>query len=317
MIKKTTSNIGASALMLLTFTLFSLSAIAAGTGAEASEGATETFNKIIRRSTPSDAVTRLVVERNIPITYDYIATLLRIPNAFGEGAACVVCHSSNDPDRAYRGLNLSTCEGIIRGAVVCHSSNDPDRAYRGLNLSTCEGIIRGAMEVPVRGPTVVPGHPENSLIMRFLRNNRMPMGIPFDYPINGKPILQVKKWIDDGAKNDGFFKQEVLSQFKTRKVFGIFAACTDCHMASSEPPSFNGLDLTSYEGVMSGAHSPERLKKGLPPHQIVIPGNAEGSPLYQRLTQNRMPAGINPSETRDHPNLRLLERWITQGARCD
>jgi hypothetical protein len=289
MIKKTISIIGASALMLATFTLFTESTIAAGTEAETSEAATQTFEKIIRRSTPSDAVTRLVVERDIPITYDYISTLLRIPNAFGEGAAC----------------------------VVCHSSNDPDHAYRGLNLSTCEGIIRGAMEAPVRGPTVAPGHPENSLILRFLRNNRMPMGIPFDYPIDGKPILQIKKWINDGAKNDDFFKQEVLSQFKTRKAFGIFAACTDCHMASSEPPSFNGLDLTSYEGVMSGAHSAERLKKGLPPNQIVAPGDAENSPLYQRLTQNRMPAGINPSETRDHPNLRLLERWIIQGARCD
>jgi len=127
--------------MLIAYTLFTLPAIAAGTGAEASEGATQTFEKIIRRSTPSDAVTRLVVERDIPITYDYISTLLRIPNAFGEGAAC----------------------------VVCHSSNDPDKAYRGLNLSTCEGIIRGAMEAPVRGPTVAPGHPENSLILRFLR----------------------------------------------------------------------------------------------------------------------------------------------------
>ncbi len=44
---------------------------------------------------------------------------------------------------------------------------------------------------------------------------------------------------------------------------------------------------------------------------------SEGSPLYQRLKQNRMPAGINPSETRDHPNLRLLERWIAQEAKCD
>ena len=289
MTKMITSSIGASALMLVVSTLSAISVIAAGTGAETNEGATKTFEKIMRRSTPSDAVTRLVVERNIPITYDYIATLLRIPNAFGEGAAC----------------------------VVCHSSNDPEKAYRGLNLSTCEGIIRGAMEAPVRGPTVVPGHPENSLIMRFLRNNRMPMGIPFDYPIDGEPILQVKKWINDGAKNDDFFKLEVLSQFKARKAFGIFAACTDCHMASAEPPSFNGLDLTSYEGVMSGAHSAERLKKGLSPNKVVVPGNAESSPLYQRLTQNRMPAGINPSETRDHPNLRLLERWIAQGAKCD
>ncbi len=289
MIRKTISIIGTTILMLVACTLFTNPAIAAATEAEDNDGANKTLQKIIRRSTPADAVTKLVVERNIPVTYDYIATLLRIPNAFGEGAAC----------------------------VVCHASNDPDKAYRGLNLSTCEGIIRGATEAPVRGPTVVPGDPENSLITRFLRNNRMPMGIPFDYPVDGKPILQIKKWINDGAKNDDFFEQEVLSLFKTRKAFGIFAACTDCHMSSTEPPSFNGLNLTSYEGVMSGAHSAERLKKGLSPNKVVVPGNAEHSPLYQRLTQNRMPAGINASETRDHPNVRLLGRWIAQGAKCD
>ena len=147
MIKKVISVIGATALMLVAYTLFTTPTIAAATDAENSDGANKTLQKIFRRSTPADAVTKLVVERNIPVTYDYIATLLRIPNAFGEGAAC----------------------------VVCHASNDPDKAYRGLNLSTCEGIIRGATETPVRGPTVVPGHPENSLIIRFLHNNRMPM----------------------------------------------------------------------------------------------------------------------------------------------
>ncbi len=97
----------------------------------------------------------------------------------------------------------------------------------------------------------------------------------------------------------------------------IIPAIAASHMSRSEPPSFNELNLTSYEGVMRGAHAADRLKKGLPPNQIVAPGNAEDSPLYQCLMQNRMPAGINPGETRDHPNLRLLERWIAQGAKCE
>ncbi len=62
--------------------------------------AQQTRQHIIRRATPADAVSRLVVERDIPVTYDYVATLMRIPNAFGEGAACVVCHSSVDPNNA-------------------------------------------------------------------------------------------------------------------------------------------------------------------------------------------------------------------------
>jgi hypothetical protein len=296
MIKMIILKISATISTLVVFTLVSASSFATTTAVvsegeadASSQSATKTLEKIIRRATPADAVTRLVVERNIPVTYEYVSTLMRIPNAFGEGAAC----------------------------VVCHASNNPEKAYRGLNLSTCEGMIRGATEAPARGLAVVPGDPEKSLIVRFLRNNRMPMGIAFDYPIDGKPILAIKKWIDDGAKNDEFFNGEVLPLFAARRAFGIFAACTDCHMSDSEPPSFNGLNLTSYEGVMDGAHTAVRIKSGMPPRKIVTPGDSDSSPLYQRLTQNRMPAGVNPSETRDHPNVRLLMRWIEQGANCD
>ena len=44
----------------------------------------------------AEAVSKLVMERDIAITYDYVATLMRLPNAFGEGAACVICHGSNE-----------------------------------------------------------------------------------------------------------------------------------------------------------------------------------------------------------------------------
>ncbi len=63
------------------------------------------------------AVEALVLQGSIPITYEYVAQLLRTPNAFGEGPACIVCHSSNDPAKSYRGLDLSSCEGILRGAT--------------------------------------------------------------------------------------------------------------------------------------------------------------------------------------------------------
>ena len=51
------------------------------------------------------AVGALVIMRNIPIPYSYIATLMRTPSAFGDGPACIICHSSNDPAEAYRGLD--------------------------------------------------------------------------------------------------------------------------------------------------------------------------------------------------------------------
>lgn len=234
------------------------------------------------------AVFKLVMERNIPISYEYIATLMRLPNAFGDGAAC----------------------------IICHSSSDPKVSYRGLDLSTCEGILAGSQENPVR-KVVYAGKPTQGLMRRHLRNNRMPLGVAFDYPTDTENILKVKKWLDDGAKNDDFFINRVLPLFSQRNAFGSPAACTDCHMSNQEPPSFHELDMTSYEGIMLGADAIAKAKEGKPPAKIVKPGNSADSKLYQRLVENRMPAGIGPGERRDHPNMLVLLRWIEQGAKCD
>lgn len=235
-----------------------------------------------------DVIQKLVVERGIKIPYAYINTLMRLPNAFGEGAAC----------------------------VICHSSNNPENSYRGLDLSSCEGILKGSMEAPVRA-IVIADKPKKGLIRRHIRNNRMPLGVAFDYPVDTDNILSVKKWIDDGAINDDYFTNNILPLFAAPNAFGSPISCTACHMSNQEPPSFHELDMTSHGGIMLGADALAKAKEGKPPVKIVKPGDSAGSKLYQRLVENRMPAGISPAEDRDHPNLQLLLQWISQGAKCD
>lgn len=232
-------------------------------------------------------VEALVLQRHIPVTYDYIATLMRTPNAFGDGPAC----------------------------IVCHSSNDPSKSYRGLDLSTCEGILRGVTEEP-RRPVIVPGKPKESDIVKRLQHNRMPLGVPFFHPVDTDSINAVKKWIDDGAKNDEAFQKQVLPLFSKADAFGGSAACVECHNSFRDPPSFNEVNMSSHEAIMKGAFSTTNGKKGKPGNPIVVPHNSEESPLYQRLTRNRMPPGINPGQEANHPNTLLLSRWIEQGAWC-
>jgi hypothetical protein len=227
------------------------------------------------------AVEVLILKREIPITYDYISTLMRTPNAFGEGPACIVCHSSNNPKHSYRGLDLSSCEGILRG-----STESPQK------------------------PVIMPGNPDKSSLVWRLRSNRMPLGIPFLHPIDGPSIQTVKKWINEGAKKDDFFDKSVLPLFSNPEAFGGEFPCSECH------PSSNGLSLTSYRNIMRGAFYKARKREGLPILPVVIPGNAEASPLYQRLITNRMPPGISPGEAINHPNIQILTRWVKQGAWC-
>ena len=232
-------------------------------------------------------VEALVLQRDIPITYDYIATLMRTPNAFGEGPAC----------------------------IVCHSSNDPAKSYRGLDLSTCEGILRGSTEEPAR-PIIVPGKPTASLLTNMIRDNRMPLGVEFFQPIDTDSIAAVYDWIESGAADDETFRNTVLPLFTDPDSFEGGAPCVECHKSYRDPPSFNEVNLTSYEGIMKGAFSATRGKEGKPGLPIVVPFSAEDSPLYQRLVRNRMPPGIDPGEDFNHPNTLLLMRWIEQGAWC-
>jgi len=232
-------------------------------------------------------VEALVLQRDIPIPYDYIATLMRTPNAFGEGPAC----------------------------VVCHSSNEISKSYRGLDLSSCEGILRGATEAPAR-IIVKPGDPHQSPLAKRIRDNRMPLGVPFFAPVDSDSITTIKSWINAGALDDEMFTTKVLPLFSDPLAFGSDTACIDCHKSFRDPPSFNEVNLTSHEAIMKGAFSKTRKKQGLDGLPIVVPSNADASPLYQRLVMNRMPPGIDPGAPADHPNILLLMRWIEQGAPC-
>ncbi|MCP5368426.1 MAG: hypothetical protein H6907_18825 [Hyphomicrobiales bacterium] len=232
-------------------------------------------------------VEALVLQRDIPITYEYIATLMRTPNAFGDGPAC----------------------------IVCHGSNNPAKSYRGMDLSTCEGMLRGATEKPARH-VITPGEPEKSLLVKMLRNNRMPLGVQFFEPVNSESIELVFNWIQSGAKNDEQFQNEVLPLFAAEEAFGSDTPCIDCHKSHRDPPSFNEVNLKTFEGIMMGAFSKTRGKDGLPGVPIVVPYDAANSPLYQRLTMNRMPPGVDPGADPNHPNTLLLMRWIEQGAWC-
>lgn len=233
-------------------------------------------------------VDALILQRNIPITYDYIATLMRTPNAFGEGPAC----------------------------IVCHSSNDPQKSYRGLDLSSCEGILRGATEPPSR-PVIHPGSRDNNLIVHMLKNNRMPLGVPFFQNIDTPSINAVRDWITAGARDDENFQTKILPLFADPKAFGGDTSCTECHKSFRDPPSFNEVNLTSHKAIMAGAFSKTRKKQDKPGIPIVIPFDPEASPLIQRLTKNRMPPGVDPGADSNHPNILMLGRWVEQGAWCN
>jgi hypothetical protein len=244
--------------------------------------------KISEAGAEDHVVQELIIKRSIPITYKYINILMNTPNAFGPGVACTTCHNSQDASKSYRGLDLSTCKGMIEG-----STENPKHTI------------------------FIPGKdPKRDHLIRRLRNNRMPLGIGFERSTYTPNHMLVKNWIADGAKNDGNFKKNILPLFVTANAFGENTpACTACHMSNQEPPSFHELNLSTYEGIMLGADS---VAKGVDKAtKVIVPGKPELSFVWQHLAEDRMPPGISPSEARDHPNTSILSAWIKQGAKCD
>ena len=244
--------------------------------------------KIADAGAEDHVVQELIIKRSIPITYRYINILMNTPNAFGPGVAC----------------------------TTCHSSQDASKSYRGLDLSTCKGMIEGATENP-KHTVFTPGKdPKRDHLIRRLRNNRMPLGIGFEKSTYTPNHMLVKNWIADGAKNDDHFKKNIQPLFVTPNAFGANTpACTACHMSNQEPPSFHELNLSTHEGIMLGADS---VAKGVDKStKVIVPGKPELSFVWQHLAEDRMPPGISPSEPRDHPNTSILSEWIKQGAKCD
>ncbi len=244
--------------------------------------------KLKANSADDGTVQELIVKRGVPISYRYINTFMSTPNAFGPGVACVTCHNGSDPGKSYRGLDLSTCKGLLAG-----STEEPKRAL------------------------FVPGtDPKRDVLVRRLRNNRMPLGASFYLPNATPAFTAVKNWIAAGAKDDENFAKNVLPLFTSDNAFGPNTpACTACHNSNQEPPSFHELNLRTFAGVMLGADS---VAKGVDKAtKIVVPGKPELSFLWQHLAEDRMPPGIAPSEPRDHPNTTILSLWIKQGAKCD
>jgi len=78
-------------------------------------------------------------------------------------------------------------------------------------------------------------------------------------------------------------------------------SCTSCHENGGIYQ--NGLDLTSYDNLMAGDSN-----NG----PVIIPGDHENSPLWQKVNSGAMPPGNDPNLNSDE--IDLIATWIDEGA---
>jgi len=80
----------------------------------------------------------------------------------------------------------------------CYRCHGAPNHRGGLHLDTREGMLKGGMD----GAVVVPGHPEQSLLIKLIRHEGPaddPMPMPPKSKISDADIAVVTEWIKGGA----------------------------------------------------------------------------------------------------------------------
>jgi hypothetical protein len=214
---------------------------------------------------------------------------------------------------------------FVKHCLGCHASD----AKGGLRLDTFAAMKRGGKS----GILLVPGDPENSLIMMRLTGTgeaRMPKDAD---PISETECLKIAGWIARGAKFDGGDEAKPLDKlsiaaasfvrrkgslkivvarptgdetvsFKKDIAPFMVERCLRCH--SGKDPK-GGLSLETFEALMAGGNS----------GPVVVPGNLDRSRMWDLVGKQR-PIKMPPGDariTRTHWN--SLQTWIREGAKFD
>lgn len=206
---------------------------------------------------------------------------------------------------------------------TCHSA---DRRAGGLCLESYAALEQGGTS----GPLLVPGNPNNSLLMARLAapnpNQRMPKNAE---ALSPDDLRKVAAWIASGAKFDGTDKTLSLSLLKNNP---------DAASMKLEIPKPKGTETVSFikdiaptfVGTCGGCHGMnnprsdfslatfERLMIGGATGKVIVPGNPDESRLWRLVNADDtpvMPQGAMAGITRKfHTDLRT---WIAEGASFD
>ena len=197
---------------------------------------------------------------------------------------------------------------------TCLDCHGPDETRRMLNLRLDTQDFLGSH--------VVPGDPDSSLIFQRVSEDDMIRVMPpssSGRTLSEEQVKKVRDWIEDGAEwgeELNAVQQANLAQAAQRQV--VFARevrpilsrnCFQCHGPDSQNRQM-GLRLDTPEGYGSD--------RGHFGGAVVIPGNAEGSLLFQRITSEatevRMPRDREALSADEIETIRL---WIDQGAQWE
>jgi mono/diheme cytochrome c family protein len=231
-------------------------------------------------------------------------------------AALLVCALSNRLEIAVFGAdNPPTKESVqffkekvrpilTQNCYPCHT----DAAMGHLRVDSREGLLTGGG----RGPAIVPGDPEKSLLIEAVRQAGA-LKMPMNGRLDKAQIADLVEWIKMGAPWEPEHAEPMAlpvspaaagsspgEEFFETKVRPIFAnVCSNCHGDAAT----SGLRVDSRESLLKGGSRGPAL----------VPNEPDQSLMIQAVRQTgelKMPKGgkLTPEEVRS------LTEWVKMGA---
>ncbi len=188
----------------------------------------------------------------------------------------------------------------------CLSCHNAESSVSKLDLTSREGLIRGG----AKGPAVVAGDAENSLLYQSIAHESqpfMPMGMD---RLSQTEIDRIAVWINAGAQyststsagneaDEKWVKGQKLFSENVQPLFE--SSCLKCH--SSETKA-SGLDLSTRDAILAGGEN----------GKVVEPGRAKDSRLYKAVAHLGEPHMPFRSERLPQETIDRLAEWIDAGA---
>jgi uncharacterized membrane protein len=91
--------------------------------------------------------------------------------------------------------------------IDCHEGSEPDGAY---DMSTYEGLLKAGEKA---GPGVIPGDPDNSSLVQYVRGEFQPRMPKREPPLPVEELHVFRMWIAAGAKNDSPEQMQEVDPF--------------------------------------------------------------------------------------------------------
>ncbi len=163
----------------------------------------------------------------------------------------------------------------------------------GLQLDSRRSILKGGQD----GPVIVPGHPDDSLLIKAITHTHERIKMPLNGPkLDDETIENFRKWVRDGA-----VWPETPEELFDGRVRPVLAQnCLSCHNTAPQAD----LLLDTREHLLKGGHS----------GPAIVPGDPDNSLLIQAVLQKHERLKMPPGKKLSDEELADLVAWVRDGA---